>query len=214
MGVSSHWPVRYREDEGGSADALALPVSLPGQSSIISLFPEPSHYISRRARGHLWLKLKGQKRMKCTSSGSSCCRKTYSVRRHVFVLYIKKASTPKMAGSIHSLPMLHHSLLFSKAINTLGNTVFRDPGIYGPTLPLSSPEHCSPSLPLARVSPGRLSKSDIVAYLWGKCRGAGYGPERNCRELCSFTGPEYYAPGRVPSKVNTTMENGKERRPR
>lgn len=89
MGVSSHWPVRYREDEGGSADALALPVSLPGQSSIISLFPEPSHCISRRAMGHLWLKLKGQKRMKCTSFGSSCCRKTYSVRRLVFVLYKK-----------------------------------------------------------------------------------------------------------------------------
>ena len=118
-----------------------------------------------------------------------------------------------MAGSVHSLPMLHHSLLFSKAIDTLRNTVFRDPGIYVPTLTLSYPEHCSPSLPLAKVSPGRLSKSDIVAYLWGKCRGAGYGPERNCRELCSFTGPEYYAPGRVPSKVNMTMENGRKEGP-
>lgn len=45
---------------GGSADALELPMSLPGQSFVLSLLPEPSHLVSPRARGHLLQKLKGQ----------------------------------------------------------------------------------------------------------------------------------------------------------
>lgn len=152
--------------------------------------------------------------MKCTSFGSSYCGNKHTVLGDRYACYIyKKTEYPQMAGSVHSLPMLHQTLLLYKAVDTLGNLVFSDLEMYVPTLTLSYPERCSLSLASVGVSPGKLSQSDMVAYPWGKCQEAGYAPETNCRELCSFAGPGYYTPGEAPSKGNTEMENGKERGP-
>lgn len=62
----------------------------------------------------------------------------------------KKTHTPKVAGSVHSLPMLRLSLLLCKAINTLGNIVFSDPEIYVPTSTLVLSRTLQPEPPFSQ----------------------------------------------------------------
>lgn len=167
-----------------------MPSSLafPFLNNLLSYLWVPHHLNSLslgllRARDHLlFQKLQGQvsvlikvDRMKCVVLG------------HLYLCRKKKIEPLKPKQTlVQSLPSRHHSPLLLEATDNVGNVIFS----ILPSSTLSNAELCTLSLPSAKVSTGGLFPSDLVAYLWGKCQGAGYIPEPNCKGLCFFMGSE------------------------